>query len=299
MPIKKIPFEHGNWDDLRVFLEVARQGSLSQAAKRLGVDHSTVGRRVAQLEYSLDGKLFERDNQGLRITALGESLLQPVQAMEAQVLAFSGERSFTAAALPPTRIAMMEGIGSLYLARHTDWLAENFPSLQLELVTSPQVVHINKREADVFLSFFRPDFPGAHCERLCAFSLGLFASASYLSRRGSPQSVEDLPKHDFVTYLDDLIQLDAVRWLDEIIVQPRRSFRSSSMIAQMAAAEAGRGVVLLPLFALADKPGLLRVLRDVSVERELWLGADQDIAALPRVSLAIRALRELLVAHRL
>ena len=299
MPIKKIPFEQGSWDDLRVFLEVARQGTLSRAAKRLGLDHSTVGRRVAQLEYSLDGKLFERGNQGLRPTSLGESLLQPAQAMEAQVLAFSGQRSATTASLPPTRIAMMEGIGTLYLARHTDWLADRYPALQLELVTSPQIIHISKREADVFLSFFRPNFPGAHCERLCEFSLGLFASRKYLDRCGTPQAVSDLARHDFVTYLDDLIQVDAVRWLDEIIAQPRRSFRSSSMLAQMAAAEAGRGIVLLPLFALVDKPGLVRLLPDSSVRRELWLSADQDIATLPRVSLAMRALRDLLLTHEL
>ena len=131
------------------------------------------------------------------------------------------------------------------------------------------------------------------------FSLGLFASRKYLDRCGTPRSVPDLAGHDFVTYLDDLIQVDAVRWLDEIIAEPRRSFRSSSMLAQMAAAEAGRGIVLLPLFAVVDKPGLVRLLPDCSVRRELWLSADQDIATLPRVSLAMRALRDLLLTHRL
>ncbi|MGD9868533.1 MAG: LysR family transcriptional regulator, partial [Hyphomicrobiales bacterium] len=128
MAIKKIPFEQGSWDDLRIFLEAARQGTVSRAARRLGLDHSTVSRRIAQLEYSLDGTLFERRNHGLFMTALGERLLQSAQAMEAHVLAFSAERSSSTASFPPTRIAMMEGIGSLYLARHLDWLAEKFPT---------------------------------------------------------------------------------------------------------------------------------------------------------------------------
>ena len=299
MPIKKIPFEQGNWDDLRVVLEVARQESLSQAARRLGVDHSTVGRRVAQLEYSLDGTLFERTNRGLRITLLGERLLRSAQEMEAQVLAFSRDRNSGTRPPPPTRIAMMEGIGSLYLARHADWLAKEFPRMRLELVTSPQVVHINKREADVFLSFYRPEFPGAHCELLGAFRLGLFASREYLDAGGEPSSAADLEHHDFVTYLDDLIQLDAVRWLDEVIAQPRKSFQSSSMIAQMAAAEAGRGIVLLPLFAIAPHSRLSRVLPETSVRRELWMSVDNDIATLPRVALAMRAMRDLLRAYPL
>jgi DNA-binding transcriptional LysR family regulator len=299
MPIKKIPFEQGNWDDLRVFLEVARQESLSQAARRLGVDHSTVGRRIAQLEYSLDARLFERTARGLRITPLGERLLRSAQEMEAQILGFSRDRSSTSRPSAPTRIAMMEGIGSLYLARHADWLAHAFPGLHLELVTSPQVVHINKREADVFLSFYRPDFPGAHGELLCSFGLGLFASRHYLAVRGEPRNLADLERHDFVTYLDDLIQLDAVRWLDEVIAQPRKSFQSSSMIAQMAAAEAGRGIVLLPLFAISPHSDLSRVLPEVSVRRELWMSVDRDIGTLPRVALAMRALRELLRAHPL
>ncbi len=299
MSIKKVPFEQGNWNDLRVFLEVARQETLSQAARRLGLDHSTVGRRIAQLEYSLDARLFERHPRGLRITPLGERLLRTAQEMEAQMLRFSRDRGAEARPLAPTRIAMMEGIGSLYLARHADWLADAYPDLRVELVTSPQVVHINKREADVFLSFYRPDFPGAHCELLCDFGLGLFASADYLAARGRPLGVPDLENHDFVTYLDDLIQLDAVRWLDEVILRPRKSFQSSSMIAQMAAAEAGRGIVLLPLFALRPHTALSRVLPGTCVQRELWMSVDKDIATLPRVALAMTAVRALLRAHPL
>jgi DNA-binding transcriptional LysR family regulator len=299
MSAKKIPFEQNSWDDLRVFLEVARQGGLSRAARRLGLDHSTVSRRISQLEFSLDAKLFDRESGGLRLTKVGESLIQPVQAMEIQLLTFAGGHMIEGAKVLPTRIAMMEGIGSLYFARHADWLARHFPSLPIELVTSSQVVHINKREADLFLSFFRPSFTGATCEALCRFSLGLFASQGYLDAKGMPRGVEDLACHDFVTYVDDLIQVDAVRWLEEVIPQPQRSFTSSSMIAQMAAAGAGVGIVLLPLFSLDAHSPLIRILPEVQVVRELWLSVDQDIATVPRVQTAIAAIKGLLSAHPL
>ena len=299
MPTKKIPFEQNSWDDLRVFLEVARQGNLSRAARRLGMDHSTVSRRISQLEFSLDARLFDREKGGLRLTRLGETLTQPAQAMEVQLLAFAGGRISGGAKVLPTRIAMMEGIGSLYFARHADWLARQFPALQIELVTSSQVVHINKREADLFLSFFCPSFVGATCEALCKFSLGLFATQGYLEAKGTPAAVQDLAAHDFVTYVDDLIQVDAVRWLDDVIAQPRRSFTSSSMIAQMSAAGAGVGIVLLPLFSVAANSPLVRVLPGVEVLRELWLSVDEDIATVPRVQTAIAAIKGLLSAHPL
>ena len=181
MPTKKIPFEQNSWDDLRVFLEVARQGTLSRAAKRLGMDHSTVSRRISQLEFSLDARLFERGKKGLRLTSVGESLTQPVQAMESKVLALAGEGAQVVAAADPD---CDDGGHRLPLLRAPRKLAcRQFPALQLELVTSSQVVHINKREADVFLSFFFRYFVGAHVRgALCMFSLGLFATQGYLIR---------------------------------------------------------------------------------------------------------------------
>jgi DNA-binding transcriptional LysR family regulator len=151
-------------------------------------------------------------------------------------------------------------------------------------LTSPQTVSVNRREADLFLSFFRPPGQGMVSERIGCFQLGLYAAQSYLDQHGIPESAADLGKHSFITYIDDLIQLDSVRWLDDIIRKPPISFHSNSMIAQMNAAAGGLGLVLLPSFATAGRDDLVPVLHHkMSTARELWINVHTDLQFVPRI----------------
>jgi DNA-binding transcriptional LysR family regulator len=179
----------------------------------------------------------------------------------------------------------MEGFGSLYLSRKlVPFIASN-PNLQIELVTSPNTVNVTRREADIFLSFFKLDGRGLHCEKIGEFSLFLYGSDDYLARCGTPKHPDELEHHRFVTYVDDLIQLDAVRWLSDIIDNPKVAVSSSSMVAQMSFAESGAGLVLLPRFALPLATCLKPVLPDlVRVTRPLFLSAPQDLLEMERVS---------------
>lgn len=274
-----------NWDDLRIFLEVARQGHLSPAARRLHVDHTTVSRRIAQLELSLGVKLFERTRAGMHLRHAGHQLLRHAEALESQVIAArktlgtgGGEYGGT------VWIAMMEGIGSLYFAPRLDRLSSAHPSIKLELVTSAQPFNLSRREADLFLSFFRPRGRGLRIQKIGEFGLRLYASPAYLKRRGTPGTIKELPEHVFVDYIDDLVAIDAVRWLSDVIKDPQIVFHSNSMIAQHHAAAAGLGIVLLPLFAAAGDKKLRPVLADqVTVTRELWLSVHHDLHDIPRV----------------
>ena len=260
-----------NWDDLRIFLEVARQGHLSPAAKRLNVDHTTVSRRIAQLELALGIKLFERTRSGLVLRDAGRELLRHAEAIESHALSASEFFGFAGSEYGGTvRIATMEGIASLYLAPRLDRLQASHPSIKLELVTSAQPLNLSRREADLFLSFFRPSGRGLYTQKIGEFELCLYASAAYLKRHGAPAKVEDLENHAFVDYIDDLVAIDAVRWLSDVIKNPRIVFHSNSMIAQHHAAVAGLGLVLLPSFAAARDQRLKPVLvGKVSVKREL------------------------------
>lgn len=274
-----------NWDDLRVFLEVARQGHLSPAARRLHIDHTTVSRRVAQLELALGVKLFERTREGMRLRDAGHQLLRHSEALESQVLAarkaLGGDGEEHGGTV---RIAMMEGIGSLYLAPRLGRFILSYPSIKLELVTSAQPLNLGRREADLFLSFFRPRGRGLRIQKIGEFALRLYASQAYLKRRGIPTTIEHLTEHVFVDYIDDLVAIDAVRWLGDVIKDPHVVFHSNSMIAQHHAAAAGVGIVLLPLFAAARDKKLRPLLADrVTVRRELWLSVHHDLHDVPRV----------------
>jgi len=278
-------FNSLDWDDLKVFIHAARGGSLGNAAKRLRVDQSTISRRIAHLESTLGIALFERLPSGLRVNEAGERLLCHAQRIESAVIAMHEDLQCGGSQMAGrVRLATMEGIASLYLAARFSGLRRQHPELTIELVTSPQTISVNRREADLFLSFFQPTGQGMVSEKLGCFELGLFGARGYFEQHGMPESASDLARHRFVTYIDDLIQLESVRWLDDIIKNPKVSFHSNSMIAQMNAAAGGIGLVLLPSFAVHGRDDLVPVLAEVaSTVRDVWLNVHTDLQFVPRI----------------
>ncbi|NKJ84812.1 LysR substrate-binding domain-containing protein, partial [Rhizobium leguminosarum] len=191
------------------------------------------------------------------------------------------------------RLATMEGIATLYLSERLVELSSRYPDLDLELVTSPQTVRVARREADLFLSFFKPHGTSLDSQLIGRFKTGLFASQAYLERNGVPSQAADLSEHRFVGYIEELIQLESVLWLEELVPTPKIAFRSNSMMSQMFAASAGAGIVALPEFALSLNLGLVPVLDELSGEREIWMSAHQDLAYLPRVRAVKQFVKEL------
>lgn len=285
-----------SWDDLKVFLTLSRAGNLSKAGRLLGMDHATVGRRVSALEYALETPVFERDRQGYRLNAQGKEMLAYVEAVEANILTLgdllSGEQPGLSGHV---RIATMEGIASLYLSEQFAELKRRYPAITVELITSATDVRIAHREADIFLGFFEPAGSNLEVRKIGQFILNLYASPTYLAEFGTPQNVDELEKHRFVGYVDDLIQLDAVRWLDDAVNNPAMAFRSTSMIAQMFAAVAGTGIVTLPKFAKAERFGLIPILDEqIRVPRGVWMTTHQYLRNVPRIRAVSSFLQETL-----
>ncbi|MFD1303172.1 LysR family transcriptional regulator [Methylobacterium marchantiae] len=277
-------FDLLDWNDIKIFLGAARGGSLAAAAKRLRVDQSTVSRRLANLESALGLALFERLPSGLRLSDVGQRLLRHAEQVESAVISLRHEDHPGGGIGGRVRLATMEGIASLYLAERLWGLRERHPDLMVDLVTSAQTVYVNRREADLFLSFFRPPGKGLISEQIGAFRLGLYAAPSYLARHGCPADLLALKQHHFVSYVDDLVQVDCVRWLDDLLEERQTVFRSNSMIAQKNAARGGLGLVLLPSFAVTARDDLVPVLHDEAfTTRELWLNVHADLQFAPRV----------------
>jgi DNA-binding transcriptional LysR family regulator len=291
-----------DWSTLPFFLELARQGRLAPAARRLRVDHTTVSRRVAELEKSLDQKLFDRTADGFSLTEDGRALMPYAEAMEAQASAIADTPRGSAggAVQGRVRVASMEGIAAQYLARRLPRLARQHSGLMVELVTSPALFNLTKREADISLSFVPVRGPKLDIRRIGGFALFLYASPGYLAEQGTPQGPEDLAGHRFVDYVEDLVQIPEVHWLLDVVPSPQVSFRSSSMYAQATAAANGAGLVLLPAFAGEADSRLVPVLKpQVRSERPVYLAVHQDLAWVPRVRETVRFLEETLRAdHR-
>jgi len=289
-----------DWNDLSFFLELARQGRLAPAGRRLKVDHTTVSRRIAELERSLECKLFDRTLDGFVLTDTGQRLLRYAETIESNILAITQEVGGVQTELGGTvRLATMEGIASLYLTRVLRRFRDNHPNILIELVTSPHHINMTKREADISLSFMKPQGKRLLVENIGGFELRLYGAPDYLAARGDPQTINDLRHHMFVDYVEDLISIDEVRWLHDVVTDPPTVFRSSSMIAQQNAAAAGLGLVLLPCFAGTPDPRLRPVLvGTVSVHRDIWLAVHDDFQFIPRVNAVCQFLHERIAADQ-
>ncbi|MCK0104588.1 LysR family transcriptional regulator [Pseudohalocynthiibacter sp. F2068] len=292
-PIKKrVSF---NWNDLVFFIEVCRQKSLAGASRRLGVDHSTVGRRIRELEDSLNTKLFDRSGTGYHLTESGLRLLDKVEKMEGVARQIGQSSDEGGHGLVGTvRIATMEAIGSLYLAPRLAQFALDNPDIHVELVTAASWISLSRREADILISFPPPKGRRLQIEKIGQFSLFLYASEQYLNRVGQPSSIKDLTDHNLIDYVDDLVQIDAVRWLGEVCRVPEGPFKSSSLIAQFTATQGGAGICMLPSFVAHHAPDLIPVLQDEAyVWRDIWLTAHEDHLHHARIRKVMQFLREM------
>jgi len=274
-----------NWNDVVHFLALARQRNLASAGKRLNVDDTTVGRRVRELEASLKTKLFARTKSGFTLTDAGRRLLVHAEAMETYAREISADFSSSGNELSGTvRVGTMEAFGSLYLAGHLSKLYQIQPDITVELVTASNWINLTKREADLLISFPRPNGHRLICKRIGEFQLRFYATPGYIDTFGEPKSFPQLEKHRFVDYIPDLVQIQAVRWLSDILREPNVVFRSSSLVAQYHAVLAGQGIGMLPSFIAARDHRLKPILgRTVSAKRDFWLSLHEELAHVGRV----------------
>ena len=284
-----------NWNDLRIFLEVYRCGSLSAAARQLRIDVSTVSRHIASLEKDLGTPVFQRLPAGLKATTKGREILSFIESMETHSLAMMQVDKTGVSRLPAgeIRIGTMEGIASFYLAGKIGKFNEKYPNIRVELLTSSHQVHVNRREADLFISFYPYDGKGLDILPVGKFRLYLYAHDDYLQKYGAPADITELRDHKFISYISDLIELDTVRWLDEAIINPDIIFSSSSLVAQMFAAASGSGIAMLPEFMQTERFGLKTVLKEsVEVSRVVWLSVHSELRYLPKMKAIIGFLLE-------
>lgn len=288
-----------NWQDIVYFLELVRQGQLVGAARQLKVDQTTVGRRIRELEKSLNCKLFNRTKAGFVLTETGRHLLENAEVMESQANVIAEVVGIEAPdSGGSVRVATMEGIGSLYLGPRMHRFYETNPLVLVELVTTSRWISLSKREADVFISFPKPSDRRLSTEKIGEFNVGLYAAPIYLERFGVPRNKNDLDDHCFVDYVEDLVEIEAVGWLSEIYSPRKVSFRSTSLIAQYTSASNGLGIAMLPTFVAAHNPDLVNVLPDESVTRDIWLSVHEDLLHIPRVDAVVKFLEKQVTADR-
>ncbi len=283
-----------NWDDVIFFLEVARTRNLIRASQRLKVDHTTVSRRVRELERSLNTTLFKRSKAGFALTEAGLRLLQFAEGMEnnanAIVESVVGQEATDAAGA--VRIASMEGIGSMYLTPCIAEFNKAYPSIQIELITDTRLLDMTRREADIFISFFKPKGRRLSVKKIGEFKISLYASNGYLQRNPVPTDLKDLEAHSFIDFIDEHIHIKENRWLSDILRPTHVVFRSTSLVSQYMAALGGLGVGMLPSYVAAHNKELRPILPNYFSVRDIWLSVHEDLLHIGRIKAVVNFLEK-------
>lgn len=288
-----------NWNDLRFFLELARKGRLGPVAKRLKVDHSTVGRRITELERALDTKLFDRTQSGFVPTEAGNRLLSYAESIERNANAINENAGDQSPLAGRVRLATMEGLASFYLSPLLPEFYQRYPDVLIELVISTGLMSLTRREADISLGFVAPTSPRLLISKIGSVEIGLYGASAYFETYGVPESVDDLRRHVFVDYVEEEVRIGEVRWLLDIIDHPKVVFRSTSLISQCNAAAAGLALVALPAFLGRRDTRLSQVLTEqISVTRDIWTAVHEDLRHIARIKAVTEFVREMIKRDR-
>ena len=274
-----------NWSDLRFFLELARTGSLSIAAKRLTVDRNTVARRVAALEGALGLTLFERGPQGWKRTADGEQLAGLASRVEEQVLTLARHADAVDRALTGTvRVTTATHVSAGLLAPALPGLRERHPGLLLEVATDSRAFDLTRREADLALRLGRPRDAGLVMRKLASVAHRLYAARAHPAAR---RRRVDFEADAFVGFDDSLAGTPQERWLQRLGPSRRTVFRTNGTASLLAATRAGVGLAVLPCFVADADPELVRLDTPEPIDLELWLLVHGDLSHTPRVRAVI------------
>jgi DNA-binding transcriptional LysR family regulator len=281
-----------NWDDLRVFLAVARAEGLSGAAPGLRLDPATAGRRIARLERSLGAVLFAKSPQGYALTEAGQRLLPRAEAAEAALIEGLGDTGADGAGrLTGTiRIGAPDGCANYLLPQVCAQIGAAHPDLDLQILALPRVVNLSRREADLAITVSPPETQRLRAERLSDYRLSLAASRDWLATHPPPTGPEALKGARMIGYIPDMIFDAELDYLARFGVT-RVPLASNAVSVQLNLARAGAGLAIVHDFALPAAPELVRILPgEVQLTRTFWLvtHAGQRDLRLDRVSRLLR-----------
>jgi DNA-binding transcriptional LysR family regulator len=283
--------KHMDWSLYRTFLEIARSGSLSAAARTLGITHPTARRHLEELEQQLGGRLFTRSTRGLILTGLAERIVPEVQRIEASIGAIARLASERAGSVHGTvRISASEVMGTEVLPSMLARIRALHPGLTFELILSDSETDILRRDADLAVRMVRPRQTSLVARRVGTIKVGFYAHRNWLAEHGAPSSFEQLlaaPNvigQDRRRTLADALKIDQTRLHQSLVLA------TDSDVAQIAALRAALGVGVMQLPLAAREPTLVRVLPKLDHRMEVWLVTHPDLRSSTRVQSAMAAL---------
>lgn len=285
-----------DWNHMRAFLATAEEGSLSAAARKLGLTQPTLGRQVTALEAELNLMLFERVGRNLVLTQAGEELLQHVRAMNAAAdqvaLVASGQSQAVEGVV---RITASDVFSAYLLPPIMKELRARGPQLEIDIVAANDIRDLMRREADIAIRHVRPDQPDL-IARLVREARGYFyASSDYLDRKGRPETLDDLRDHDFISFGNVTQMLGFLHPLGFPISENNFRIGSESGVVSWELVRQGFGIAAMADDVAAATPDVERVLPDLApVVFPVWLTTHRELHTSRRIRLVFDLLAEFL-----
>ena len=280
------------WDDLRFFLAAVRGGSLAAAARKLGVNHTTVGRRLDALQRQLGTVLLQHTPDGLALTLAGESIKAMCERIEADTIEVerrAAGKDRAAAGL--VRITATETFAARFVIPATQQLRRRHPEIEIEVIPDYRRLDLVRRQADIALRNVKPDEPGLIVRHIAKFGFALYASEEYLRHHRRPRRGEGLANQDLAVWA--YMRPMHSQFMGESTEGARIAFRSNSTNALFWAAVYGFGITMLPCYLADPEPRLVRIWHDLPpVMQSLWLIYHEDLRRAGRIMAVAQAIAE-------
>ncbi|MEO8064017.1 MAG: LysR family transcriptional regulator [Pseudomonadota bacterium] len=267
-----------DWEDVRFFAALARNGTLAGTARGLKVTHATVARRLANLESTLGRPLFSRSASGFSLNATGATALAEAAQMEMAACALMERRESASTIAGLVRVTIARAFADGFLAERLASLQAQHPQLQLDLVATSRNLSLARREAEIALRLARPAAGELVARRIATLEYGYYASPEYAANLATGAQPA------FIAFDDASEYVPEAAWAKRFMAGKRVILNSNSQTAQAAVARAGAGIALLPALLARTSPGLTAVqFAEKPPPRELWMLMRPDVARLARV----------------
>ncbi|AOZ70531.1 LysR family transcriptional regulator [Rhodobacter xanthinilyticus] len=283
-----------DWNDLKFFLALARLKRMTVAGRALGIDQTTVARRIRALEKAVGAQLFIRDEAGYALTQAGERLLPIAMEVERSSTRVHEQIVGEAGRLAGmVRIGAPDGLGTYVVTPLLARFQRDNPDVDVALVVRSRQFQMSHQEVHLSLDLALPTSGRLLARRMTDYHLHFFAAPDYLRRYGRPERLRDLRHHRLVGYIPEMLFSDELRYLEELGITTPVGFASTSMIAQREAVREGAGLAILPRFMALDDPDLEPVLvEDCVLTRTVWILSHQSTEDLARVRVVSEYLQQ-------
>ena len=274
-----------NWDDLNSFLTLSRCSKLKLASKKLKVEPTTIARRIARLESNLKTHLFNKSPKGYLLTVKGTDLVRHAEKIENEIFGINEDFLKSNPNIRgKVRLSVGEGLGVEIISKYLSMFYKKYPEIEIELLADTKSRSLSNRETDILISLSRPQKGRLLSWKLCDYVVKLYGSDKYRKNVKSVKSTKDLIYHDFVSYVDELIEFPELNYLKEINKNLNVVFASNSLRSQLLAVKNGVGLGLLHSFIAQNESNLVPILPDaINIKREYWIVVHENLSNLQRI----------------